>query len=246
MFDYRPQIVITEPSAKHPFSRSNHKKQRMLIRERCLCVVVLAPRLLWEDPSSHRFLVRKCCWHLVRSGFMRLKLANGVTMYITCLCKNCDSSFSAAASNLGTEVICGSCQKVTVAEASEELEQPLVDFLQDNGAADILLTTGADIPNRTVDSLLDIVEGSAVMSKHAGRDLAAGLKSIVGGEIRGYTELLQDARRQARMRMVAMAKSLKADAVLNVRYATSAVSPGMSELLAYGTAVTLVDDRPGG
>lgn len=92
---------------------------------------------------------------------------------------------------------------------------------------------------RTITTYLGPVSGSVVQSKHIGRDIMAGLKTIVGGEIRGYTELLEDARKQATKRMCAEAEALGADAVVNVRFTTSQVMQGMSELLAYGTAVKL-------
>ena len=78
-----------------------------------------------------------------------------------------------------------------------------------------------------------------VQSKHVGRDIMAGLKTIVGGEIKGYTEMLGEARLDAQRRMENEAKRLNADAIVNIRYTTSAISQGMSELLAYGTAVKI-------
>ena len=84
---------------------------------------------------------------------------------------------------------------------------------------------------------LGIVQGNVVRAKHVGRDIAAGLKNLVGGELRGYTELLTEARRTAMERMLAQARELQADAVVNVRFSTSAVTQGAAELYAYGTAV---------
>ena len=95
------------------------------------------------------------------------------------------------------------------------------------------------IPGRRVTSHLGMVQGSTVRAKHAGRDLMAGLKNIVGGELKGYTELMQEAREEATQRMVEQAKSIGANAVLNVRYATTSVTMGAAEILAYGTAVVL-------
>ncbi|MDC0187992.1 YbjQ family protein [Verrucomicrobia bacterium] len=86
---------------------------------------------------------------------------------------------------------------------------------------------------------LGIVCGNTVRAKHVGRDLMAGLKTIVGGEISGYTEMLQESRNQAIDRMIAQAKAMGADAVVNVRFTTSQVAQGMSEMLAYGNAVKL-------
>ena len=95
------------------------------------------------------------------------------------------------------------------------------------------------IPGRRVTSHLGMVQGSTVRAKHAGRDLMAGLKNIVGGELKGYTELMQEAREEATERMVAQAKSIGANAVINVRFATTSVTLGAAEILAYGTAVVL-------
>jgi uncharacterized protein YbjQ (UPF0145 family) len=76
-----------------------------------------------------------------------------------------------------------------------------------------------------------------VRAKHIGRDIMAGLKNVIGGELKGYTELLQDSRREATERMVEQAQSMGANAVVNVRFATSSISQGAAELFAYGTAV---------
>lgn len=93
------------------------------------------------------------------------------------------------------------------------------------------------IPGYESVEVLGMVQGNTVRSKHMGRDIAAGLKNIVGGELKGYTELLTDARRQALERMMLQAEQLGANAIVNVRYSTSAVTPGAAELYAYGTAV---------
>jgi uncharacterized protein YbjQ (UPF0145 family) len=82
-----------------------------------------------------------------------------------------------------------------------------------------------------------VVTGNVVQSKHIGRDIMAGLKSIVGGEIRGYTEMLTEARNIATDRMIEQATMLGADAIVGVRYTTSAIVDGASELLVFGTAV---------
>jgi len=86
---------------------------------------------------------------------------------------------------------------------------------------------------------LGLVRGNTVRVRHIGNDILAGLKNIVGGEITAYTELLVDAREQALDRMIADANGLGADAVLGVRFSTSMVMRGASEILAYGTAVKL-------
>ena len=95
------------------------------------------------------------------------------------------------------------------------------------------------LPGKTVTEHLGLVQGSTVRAKHIGRDIAAALKNIVGGEIIAYTELLVEARGEALERMVDQARAIGADAILNVRFTTSSITPGASELLAYGTAVKL-------
>ncbi|MBQ2061433.1 MAG: YbjQ family protein [Oscillospiraceae bacterium] len=94
------------------------------------------------------------------------------------------------------------------------------------------------IPGVEIEAL-DMVRGAVVQSKHIGKDLLAGFKTIVGGEIKGYTEMLNEARAIATQRMVAEAEAMGADAVVNVRYASSAVMDGAAEVLAYGTAVRI-------
>jgi len=103
----------------------------------------------------------------------------------------------------------------------------------------MLVTNLEIVPGRRVLKHLGLVQGSTVRSKNIGKDLLAGLKNIVGGELKGYTELLQDARDEATARMVQQAEAAGANAVLNVRYSTSSITQGAAELLAYGTAVAL-------
>ena len=93
------------------------------------------------------------------------------------------------------------------------------------------------IPGHQIKSVLGIVQGNTVRAKHAGRDIAAGLKNLVGGELKGYTELLTESRREALQRMLNQAQELNANAVVNVRFTTSSVTAGASEMYAYGTAV---------
>lgn len=93
------------------------------------------------------------------------------------------------------------------------------------------------IPGRSIVEFYGVVTGNTVRAKHIGRDIMAGLKNIVGGELAGYTELLQDSRNEATQRMIQQAESMGANAVVNVRFATSSISQGAAELFAYGTAV---------
>ncbi len=103
----------------------------------------------------------------------------------------------------------------------------------------IILTNLETVPGRTIQAHYGLVSGSTVRAKHIGRDIMAGLKNMVGGELKGYTELLNDARQEAVSRMLAQAASLGANAVVNIRFSTSAVANGASELYAYGTAVSV-------
>ena len=103
----------------------------------------------------------------------------------------------------------------------------------------MIITTTDFIPGREIVEILDVARGSTVRARNIGRDIFAGLKNLVGGEINEYTKLMADAREQALDRMIADAHSLDADAIINVRFMTSMVMQGTSEILAYGTAVKL-------
>lgn len=101
----------------------------------------------------------------------------------------------------------------------------------------MILTNVETIPGKKIVEHYGLVNGSTVRAKHVGRDIMAGLKNLVGGELKGYTELLTEAREEAISRMTEQAESLGANAVINVRFATSSVAQGASELYVYGTAV---------
>lgn len=101
----------------------------------------------------------------------------------------------------------------------------------------MIISNTESIPGRQIVEFYGIVTGNTVRAKHVGRDIMAGLKNIVGGELKGYTELLQDSRKEATDRMIEQAESMGANAVVNVRFATSSISQGAAELFAYGTAV---------
>ncbi len=103
----------------------------------------------------------------------------------------------------------------------------------------MLVTNIEMIPGKRITQHLGLVQGSSVRAKHLGRDIMAGLKNIFGGELKGYTELLQESREEAMARMVQQAEAVGANAVLNVRFSTSSVAAGAAELFAYGTAVVL-------
>lgn len=101
----------------------------------------------------------------------------------------------------------------------------------------MILTNVETVPGRTIVEHYGLVQGSTIRAKHVGRDIMASLKNLVGGELKGYTELMQEARQQAVDRMVAQAMELGANAIINVRFTTTSVSQGAAEMLAYGTAV---------
>lgn len=103
----------------------------------------------------------------------------------------------------------------------------------------MLLSNLETVPGRQIKEHLGIVQGSTVRSKHVGSDIMAGLKNVVGGELKAYTALLTEARQQATDRMVIQAQEIGANAVLNIRYTTTSVTMGAAEILAYGTAVIL-------
>lgn len=95
------------------------------------------------------------------------------------------------------------------------------------------------IPGREIGEVLGLVRGNTIRAKHLGKDIMAGLRNIVGGELTEYTEMISEAREEALNRMVEEAQKLKADAVVNVRFTTSQVATGAAEILVYGTAVSL-------
>ncbi len=98
------------------------------------------------------------------------------------------------------------------------------------------------IPGYRVVETKGLVQGNTIRAKHLGRDIAAGFKNLVGGELKGYTELLTESRRQAIERMIGQAQQLGANAVVNVRFTTSAVTQGAAELYAYGTAMVVEEN----
>ncbi len=101
----------------------------------------------------------------------------------------------------------------------------------------MILTNTDTVPGKTIVEFYGVVTGSTVRAKHIGRDIMASFKNIVGGELKGYTELLEEARQEAIGRMQEQAQSVGANAVVNIRFSTSSVAQGAAELFAYGTAV---------
>ena len=105
----------------------------------------------------------------------------------------------------------------------------------------MIVTTTADIEGKRIVRTLGIARGNTIRARHVGRDIMAGLRNIVGGEVSEYTKLMAEAREQALDRMVEEARNLGANAVVEVRFSTSEVMSGAAELLAYGTAVVVED-----
>ena len=103
----------------------------------------------------------------------------------------------------------------------------------------MIITTSDKLPQHNIIEVIGIVEGSTVRAKHIGKDILAGFKNLIGGEVKQYTELLNDARKEAMSRMERNAESMNADAIINVRIVTSMVSQMASEILIYGTAVKI-------
>jgi len=101
----------------------------------------------------------------------------------------------------------------------------------------MLLSNLESVPGHTIRQQIDVVYGSTVRSKHVGRDFLAGLKNIVGGELTAYTELLEESRQEAMNRMIEKARSMGANAIVGIRFSTSNIAQGASELCVYGTAV---------
>ena len=103
----------------------------------------------------------------------------------------------------------------------------------------MIITNTETVPGKRLVEHYGLVQGSTIRAKNIGRDLMAGMKNLVGGELKGYTELLQESRDEAIERMMKQAEELGANAVVNVRFSTSSVAAGAAEILCYGTAVLL-------
>ena len=111
------------------------------------------------------------------------------------------------------------------------------NLMSEQQGISIIMVNTKEVPGKSITKTLGVVSGSTVRAKHAGKDILAGFKNIVGGELSAYTELLGESRDEAVQRMLQEAVGRGANAVVNVRMATSAITPGASEILAYGTAV---------
>lgn len=119
-----------------------------------------------------------------------------------------------------------------------DLKIGLLDYYWNIGGVGMIVTNTEFIPGYEIE-ILEVVFGNTVRAKHIGKDIIAGLKNIVGGELKAYTDMLADARKEAISRMIEEAEKVCADAVVNVRFTTSQTMAGAAELLAYGTAVKL-------
>jgi len=108
----------------------------------------------------------------------------------------------------------------------------------------MLLSNLESVPGHVISRQIDVVYGSTVRSKHVGRDLLAGLKNIVGGELTAYTELLEESRQEAMNRMIEKARQMGANAIVGIRFSTSNIAQGASELFVYGTAVVVESNVP--
>ena len=104
---------------------------------------------------------------------------------------------------------------------------------------EIITTTTTEIPGKKVVTILGVVKGNTIRARNVGRDVLAGFKNLVGGEIKSYTQMTTQAREEAFNRMVNQAIELKADTIIGIRYTTSMIMTGAAEMLAYGTAVKL-------
>jgi uncharacterized protein YbjQ (UPF0145 family) len=117
------------------------------------------------------------------------------------------------------------------------VSQVKVHYITTSNGGKMIITNIESVPGKTVAEHFGLVSGSTIRAKHIGRDLMASLKNLVGGELKGYTQLLQESRQQALERMIEEARLMGANAIVNVRFSTSSVAQGAAELYAYGTAV---------
>ncbi|UCE37732.1 MAG: YbjQ family protein [Thermoplasmata archaeon] len=101
----------------------------------------------------------------------------------------------------------------------------------------MLITTTEEVPDKEIKDILGVVFGSCVQTKHLGKDIGAGLRSVVGGEAKGYTEMMEESRRTATERMIKQAMALGANAIITMRYMTAQTMRGAAEIIAFGTAV---------
>jgi len=101
----------------------------------------------------------------------------------------------------------------------------------------MILINTEEIPGKPIQEMYGLVSGSTIRAKHAGRDFMAGLKNFVGGELKGYTELMEESRAEALERIISSAREMGANAIVNIRFSTSSIAGGAAEIYIYGTAV---------
>jgi len=128
---------------------------------------------------------------------------------------------------------------LTVALEQRKSKTSEKEFTLAESQSQILLLNSADVPNREITEILDLVKGHTIFAIWLGKDLSALVRLVLGGELTEYTEMMGRARKVATDRMIAQAEELGADAIINVRYMTTSVIGSAAELLAYGTAVKL-------
>lgn len=155
----------------------------------------------------------------------------------------CEIRSEQSAAGTGSSSPDGSVETVTPpSEAAAPPAQPPVaqvkmHYITTSQGGKMIITNIESVPGKTVTEHFGLVSGSTIRAKHIGRDFMASLKNLVGGELKGYTQLLQESRQQAMDRMVEEARLMGANAIVNVRFSTSSVAQGAAELYAYGTAV---------
>ena len=140
---------------------------------------------------------------------------------------------------------CASCILISEQKAAEEIEadKARIDAAINQNLSSVAVSTTESVPSKEIVRFLGPVRGGTVRAKHVGRDIAAGLKNVVGGEIRGYTELLAEAREEAIHRMKLDAERLGGNAVIGFRFSTATIDTGVAEITAYGTAVITRDQE---
>ncbi len=136
----------------------------------------------------------------------------------------------------GNDLAAGSSLAGPVPSAPTHISPEATTIMNADGGK-MIITNVEMVPGKSIVEHFGLVSGSTIRAKHVGRDLMASLKNIVGGELKGYTQLLKESRRQAMERMIDQARELGANAIVNVRFSTSSVAQGAAELYAYGTAV---------
>lgn len=128
--------------------------------------------------------------------------------------------------------------EITEADSGKNQAAPVsAQSVRTADGEEMIITNIETVPGKSIVEHFGLVSGSTIRAKHLGKDLMAGLKNLVGGELKGYTQLLQESRKQAMERLIEQARQFGANAIVNIRFSTSSVAQGAAELYAYGTAV---------